>query len=330
MMHLRLSSRLCALPIGLTLSLGWIIILHAQAPATGGRAIQTPDSQVRCISFSPDSQVLASANFGKVRLWDVATGKEVAALDALNGGIYDVALSADGRFLAACDDKKIIRIWDARSRQEVKRIEAPEVIRYIAFAPDGAWLIGTGESVLKWTVAGNDPPALLGKPSGRMDAFAVSPDGRTIAISVEFGQNDVELWDATSGPMGRILGVEEPIHVPHADSIVFTPDSRRVAACFMGRIYTWNVDDGQLTQKLEGDSAKPIVFSPDQRFLAAGSWKANGDESVRVYDASSGAEVWASTGHPNTFWDVCFSADGKWLAAGAGDGVILLWPSPNR
>src|SRR5260370_41998666 len=57
--------------------------------------------KVFSVAFSPDSKILASASWdGSIRLWEVATGKELRQRAGHTGWIKALAFSPDGQLLA--------------------------------------------------------------------------------------------------------------------------------------------------------------------------------------------------------------------------------------
>src|SRR5262249_55092270 len=67
--------------------------------------------------------------------------------------------------------------------------------------------------------------------------------------------------------------------------------------------------------------AQTVTFSNDGRLLATGSI----DQTVRLWDAGTGALVRTMNGHTGGVVQVAFSRHGKTVASASTDGTIRLW-----
>jgi WD40 repeat protein len=68
--------------------------------------------QINALAFSHNGKKLATANLdGKIRLYEVATGKKLAVFSGHKSNITSVAFSADDKTLASSGDDATIRFW---------------------------------------------------------------------------------------------------------------------------------------------------------------------------------------------------------------------------
>ena len=304
---------------------------------------------VRSVAFSPDGRLLATGSTDRtVRLWEVASGREVRAIAGHRSSVNSVMFSADGRLLMSSDCYRP-KLWDARTGEE----QARKFIRGrggwvkpATLSPDTK-LLAAGrqdKTVTLWDAATGRKVLRLKGHQGTVLSVAYSADGKTLACASR--DRTVIVWDVRERPVLSPWRWLRPRklrtlkgHQGSVLSVAVSPDGRFVASGSAdgtakvwdlrksGFRIPWSGTAGQPMHTLRGhdDTVFAVAFSPDGRLLAT----AGRDRTVKMWKAATGGEMRTFKGHTGYVSTVAFSPDGRTIASGGTDRSIRLWDVTN-
>jgi RNA polymerase sigma factor (sigma-70 family) len=291
------------------------------------RALPGHRNRVTCLAFAPGGKTLFSgADITGDRLteWDLATGTVARELGKETSGAKDLALSPDGRFLAACDHYNSIGLYELATHKEVRRFKGhTNVVVSACFSGDGKTL-ATGsyydKTLRLWDVMTGKERLQIALNQDWPCNAAISPDGKVVAAG-GFRDGSVCFWDTATGKLVRTLATP---HQP-AYNVAFTPDGRALATAGIGAtVHLWDVATGRSVRQFGEATCSwmtRVAFSPDGRTLAV----AGNDNAVSLWEVDFGGKRGKFVGHAGPAHALAFSPDGRRLASGGDDTTILVW-----
>jgi WD40 repeat protein len=282
------------------------------------------------LAFAPGGRFLALGGFPGVRVYGVASGKELRHLDAVpasNCGF--LTYSPDGKTLAAVGQDGALRLWDVVAGRELHPpVGHPSNVQHLVFLGDGKHLVSFGGDarLVAWEVAtGREVDQHRGLPFNP-NSMTGSPDGKGVQ---GFGYDrSLHVWRPGTGLETVPLDLNAATNFHSAVSA----DGRRVAMVSgldrKLRLYERGGKDreGRVLTTALNVWFNLLVFTPDGRRLAV----TTSDGAVRVWDCTTAREVRTlgaddegpRPGHASR---LMISADGRSLLLAQTDNELHLW-----
>jgi serine/threonine-protein kinase len=200
----------------------------------------------------------------------------------------------------------------------------------LAYTTGGA--VGTRRAVWVTREGGATPVDPSWDPQGTIDAFALSPDEKTLAVSLQRnGKRDIWVKALPSGPFSRITfgdtGSTRPAWTPDGRSLLYVLDR---AGSGVGPIYQHRADGtGNATPVFRGAvDWGQVVPSRDGRWLVLRGAQAT--STVGIYGLRQGdtsATPLVTSGGNNLF--PALSSDQRWLAYASDEsGAMEVYVRP--
>jgi RNA polymerase sigma factor (sigma-70 family) len=311
-------------------------------------------------TFTADGKTVISAESGEpLRVWDVATGKQLRQIASPTFNVNALTVSPDGRWLAVAgfsvrtmrapgggtisisEADKIVNVVDLTTGRDVHQLDSGAAGTgtqnpTLLFTPDSRFLLTgangmNGQYVRQWDMAtGKQVREFATIGSGALGAggpaLALSRDGQTLLIA----DTVVRLWDWQTGKEKQHV-TENPGRV---SALAFLPDGRSLIAA--GEAFAmWDSGTGRQQRRLTGDEPQGvtirkvdgIALAPDGRTIAVVS-HAGDPRQLAVIDTATGRRIREAKAGDGYLFGPTISPDGKSLAtATVGDNTVRVWDS---
>ena len=287
-------------------------------------AVLQPDGSIVSVTFSPDGRWLitgsnTASHRRPIHIWDATTAKEVGRTEAAADIIRAIAVSPDGRTLAAATWQKV-KLFRLPTGEPLGALPHDEYAVAVAFTSDGR-TIATGSwdgTARVWNAETLEPRVPPLRHTESVYSIAFSPAGDMLITGCDDGA--ARLWNVSTGAMQGL-----PLqHQAAVKQVAFSPDGQWVASAGDdGAVRLWNASNGNPIGPplMHRDRVDKLAISPNGQYLVA----ACREGSVRVWELRPREGQGLTLKHGRAVSCVTFRPDGQVALTGSWDRTARLW-----
>ena len=237
-------------------------------------------------AFSPDGTRIITTSYDRTaRIWDAATGEEIAVLRGHDHSVTNAAFSRDGKAVA-CGNQWTVGVWEVATGKEIAVMRGhTQAVNAANFSPDGSRVVtASGDNTARiWdATTGKEIPILAEKRPfggyccGTIATAAYSPDGALIVTAEHAGK--ARIWDAETAQQVSLINIPDQLFY----SAVFSPDGTRIVT-------------------------------------------ASSDKTARIFETATGKELAVLRGHEATLYSAAFNSTGSRIVTVSTDKTARIW-----
>ena len=268
------------------------------------RTFEGHASEVLSVAFSPDGTRVVTGDLDQTaKVWDATTGALLHNFEGDGNAKDDFDVNGSRVLLVS----KTLKQWDITTGTLLRTFKRPPgLFRPLVFSPDGAQVLSQGEkegSFQLWDLASG---ALLQTFKGHENAVtsvSFSPDGKRVVSGSE--DKMMKLWDTSTGQLLRNFEG----HADTVNSVAFSPNGTRVLSG-SGKLPSSTAKD-IIAGILAAKGTEPPDVTMEKLAKAWRPQQSGGpDDTMKLWDATTGALLRTFDGHSGPVNSVAFSPDG--------------------
>ncbi|MEG4082768.1 WD40 repeat domain-containing protein [Microcoleus sp. POL10_C6] len=287
-------------------------------------------SSINAIALTPDGkQIVSGADDGILKVWDLATGKELRSLSGHRNAVTAIIVTPDGKQVISGSKDGTLTVWNLARGEKLFTMTEPEyLIETIAVTSDSKWVTTSGSTtangwniiiesfiegffhqhipyprIIAWNLETREKRVILDSSSSEFDTIIAFARNGFKAISCSSVINKNKSSDHKTYRILRVKNLEDTLGIsPTKHLEVNSKDDITITTGHTDRITV-------------------VAITPDGKVAISGSK----DQTLMVWDLETQQQRLTLTGHRDEITLVAISDDGKKAVSGAKDKTLKIW-----
>ncbi len=292
-------------------------------------------------AFSADGHLFAyTSGYNMTSVMAIETGEIVAELpDTYTEepvGCANLAFSLCGEFLAGCNKKDKVHVWEIESgalEMEPTAYQSERVLPI--YLSDGTLRVAAcySKEMVIWDTKLQEKVDSIAYSGGTFWAACFSVDGRKLATMSRY--DDIQVWH--EGSPSKVVSLLDHLHPDPVQrfpsTLVFSKDSRTLFCGYWKSIgfLAWDISKRQIArtfpQKSDEYAPHPdmaFTMSRNAELIAIAPARIR-NSVIRVLDASSGTQIAELKTDTRGVSGLTFSLTGDYLVSGSPRSLSKVW-----
>ncbi len=228
--------------------------------------INTGTSYGFSTAISPSNMHIAvGCSNGKLKIYNIASGSNIANVNAHTSWVTSVAYSADGKFIATGGNDDKVKIWDSLGNLVRTLNGHSNDITSVKFSPNNQLLASASkDDLIKiWDVNSGALLKTISGHSNDVNCIDISPDGNKIVSASS--DSTCKIWNINTGNLLSTFGVKDSGVI---NAVAWSPlGNKIVTGNSLSDLVLWSIPNALFVQEKPTVSTLKLFPNPAKDFI---------------------------------------------------------------
>jgi WD40 repeat protein len=228
--------------------------------------INTGTSYGFSTAISPSNMHIAvGCSNGKLKIYNIASGSNIANVNAHTSWVTSVAYSADGKFIATGGNDDKVKIWDSLGNLVRTLNGHSNDITSVKFSPNNQLLASASkDDLIKiWDVNSGALLKTISGHSNDVNCIDISPDGNKIVSASS--DSTCKIWNINTGNLLSKFGVKDSGVI---NAVAWSPlGNKIVTGNSLSDLVLWSIPNALFVQEKPTVSTLKLFPNPAKDFI---------------------------------------------------------------